>query len=75
MSLKRFEISLYNARVRELLESGEENNTGFNDDWADLYYEEVVAVNEAEAKRMVANSYPSSQGFKIVSVEEQLEHY
>lgn len=75
MSLKRFEVSLYNARVRELLESGEENDTGFSDEWADLYYEEVVAPNEAEAKRMVSSSYPSSQGFKIVSVEEQIEHY
>lgn len=75
MSLKRFEISLYNARVRELLENGEENNTGFNDDWADIYYEEVVASDEAEAKQMVASSYPASQGFKIVSIEEQVEHY
>lgn len=75
MSLKRYEVRLYNARVRELLESGEVNNTGLSDDWADAYYEEVVAKDEAEAKRMVSSSYPSSQGFVITTVEEQEDHY
>lgn len=75
MTLKRYEVRLYNARVRDLLESGEDNNTGLSDEWADAYYEEVVAPDEEEAKRMVKSSYPASQGFVITEVTEQEEHY
>lgn len=68
--MKQYEVRIYNAEVRELLESGEPNNTAWADRWADAHYMSVQAKNEEDAKNILFRQYPERQGFIISHVIE-----
>jgi len=70
--MAKYEITIYNAQVREKVEQGE-HHTRFTDDWADFRYIEVNADTEDEARQRVESRYPSAQGFVIDSVQRSQE--
>ncbi|MBI1363530.1 MAG: hypothetical protein GC134_06060 [Proteobacteria bacterium] len=65
---RRFEVRIYNARVRELLEHGETNNTGLSDRWADAVYESIMAASPQEAVKLMRQKFPPAQGFVVTNV-------
>lgn len=69
-SLKSFEAQLHNAWVRLLLDTAEQNVTGFSDEWADTRYIVVKAETMEQAARLLERDYPSEAGFIISSIEE-----
>ena len=48
-----YEVSLYNKDVRSLVKENQRHDV-FEDHWADSQKHDVVACDEAEARRMVA---------------------
>jgi len=66
--MSRFEVRLYNSRVRELLEMDEKNTTGFDDRWADAIYEGVDAPNAKAAAKMIRVKFPPRNGFVITNI-------
>ncbi|MCH7864891.1 MAG: hypothetical protein IIC56_06735, partial [Proteobacteria bacterium] len=49
--MAKFEITVYNAQVREKVELGE-HHPRFKDDWADFRYVEFRAETEEKARGM-----------------------
>jgi hypothetical protein len=68
MGVRRYEIRIYNARVRELVEHGEPNTTGLSDRWADAVYEGIMAASPQDAVRAIRIKFPPAQGFVITNV-------
>lgn len=66
--MSRFEVRLYNSRVRELLEQDEKNTTGLDDRWADALYEGVDAPNPKMAAKMIRVKFPPRNGFVITNI-------
>jgi hypothetical protein len=67
---RKYEVRLFNERVRRNLDDGEENNTGWDDKWAEAHYETVLAQSAEQAKEMMYNRYPKIAGFKVTHVLE-----
>ena len=65
---KRYEVSIYNHAVKESVQHGDPNKTGFSEDWADVRYVEVRAESEEMARTRLHSRYPESRGFVIVDV-------
>lgn len=59
-----FEIALYNAEVRRLVNEGEHHRQ-YPDSWADTHYIEVEAEDEKGAETRIRNKYPAERGFVI----------
>lgn len=62
---RTYELRIYNGFVREMIDKGEANVTGFSDDWADARYIEVTATSLAAAVRVAHRDYPEEAGFVI----------
>lgn len=62
-----YEVSLYNKIVRSLVKENRSHDL-FEDHWADSQKHDVVACDEAEARRMVARRFKSDDGFVIEGV-------
>ncbi len=67
--MAKFEVAVYNAKVRETVKMGDRHKE-FEDDWADTHYIEIRAENEDKARARAAVKYPKSRGFVIVDVTE-----
>lgn len=65
--MKKFEIGIYNKRVRELVKIGERHKN-LADSWADLHYVEITAKDEAEARAKLDRRYPAAEGYVIEGV-------
>jgi hypothetical protein len=59
-----FEVAVYNAEVRKLVESGERHRR-LKDEWADLHYFTFDAADEEGARAKAAAKYPAAQGYVI----------
>jgi len=71
MSLpKRYEVAIYNERVKQSVREGDPNKTGLSDDWADVRYIEVQAENPEMAKTRLYSRYPERRGFVILEVRQ-----
>jgi len=70
--MPRYEIGVYNEKVREKLANGERHRF-LSDDWADTHYIEVNASSEEAARAKVADRHSSREGYVIISVEQQDE--
>lgn len=68
--LRRFEAQIFNRKVRALLESGEPNDTGFDNAWADGRFVGIWARSLTEALALFDREYPTSAGFTIVGIIE-----
>jgi hypothetical protein len=62
-----YEISIYDKEVRSLVKENQSHKL-FDDHWADSQLHDVVATDEEEARRMVDERYPESDGFVIKAV-------
>ncbi len=71
---KTFEVGLYNKEVRSCVKEND-SHFDFGDEWADVHYQNVVALNEAEALTMITDRYPPEKGFVVTSVEEGRRKY
>ena len=71
--MAKFEITVYNAEVREKVKLGE-HHPRFTDDWADFRYVEFRAETEEKARGMAEARYPPDDGFVIDSVHNQEEN-
>jgi hypothetical protein len=62
-----FEVSIYNKDVRTLVKENQ-SHAIFDDQWADNHFQDVVAQDEDQARRLIAERYPSDDGFVINGV-------
>ncbi len=70
--MAKFEVTVYNAQVREKVEQGE-RHPRFRDDWADFRYVEIHAETEQQARALAESRYPPEDGFVIDSILKQEE--
>jgi len=73
--IKHFEGRVHNERVRELVDTGQPNNTGFADAWAEGRFVEVRATSLIEAMRLLERDYPEDAGFKVSDLIEVYDPY
>lgn len=64
MTLKAYEIGIFNADVRRLNEEGE-SHPEFEDSWADMHYIEVRARDDDNALAQIERRFPKRKGFVI----------
>lgn len=69
-----FEVGIYNQEVRTCVKENEPH-AKFGDHWADVNYQNIVAESEEEARSIVTERYPSSQGFVIASLSKESRRY
>lgn len=69
-TMPKYEVGVYNERVREKLAEGEHHRF-LSDDWADTHYIEVSASSEQGARSKVLSRHSVHEGYVIVSVEVQ----
>ena len=67
MRKKKFEVAIFNERVRKLLKEGSKHRD-LNDDWADMHYIEVEAMDISAARARIEARYPADDGFVIDQV-------
>lgn len=61
---RSYAVSVYNREVREAVKQNRDH-TRFGDHWADIQFQDVMATDEAEARRLAAKRYPADQGFVV----------
>ncbi len=62
-----FEVSIYNKDVRsQVLDN--RGHLCFDEQWADVRVRDVVARDENEARRLIAERFPPDDGFVITAV-------
>ncbi|MBO34299.1 MAG: hypothetical protein CMM74_15210 [Rhodospirillaceae bacterium] len=64
---KVFEVSIYNRDVRALVKESQSHGY-FDDRWADLHVHNIIASNETEARALVAEHFPPTDGFVIEGI-------
>ena len=62
-----FEVSVYNREVRSLVKENQSHHY-FDDQWADIQIRDVIAHDEIEAWKLIAERFPSDDGFIIEEV-------
>lgn len=65
---KVFEVAIYNTAVRDLVKDHKSHST-LDDQWADVQIRDVVARDENEARRVVEERYPPTEGFVIDRIQ------
>lgn len=65
--MTRYEIGVYNRKVRELVQMGD-SHKNLDDSWADIHYVDVHADSETDARLKVSRRYPERDGYVIESV-------
>ena len=63
-----FEVSIYNKLVRSLVKENQSHDI-FDDHWADLRIQNLIASDEHEARLMICERFPESDGFVIEAVK------
>lgn len=64
---KVFEIAIYNQEVRTLVKENQ-SHMFFDDHWADIKLQDVLAPDEIQAREMIEHRYPSNDGFVVESI-------
>ena len=64
-----FEVAIYNKEVRSLVKENLSHNY-FDDYWADVQIRDIIAKDETEARRLIAERFPPDDGFVIETVEQ-----
>ncbi|MCG8653201.1 MAG: hypothetical protein MI861_25395 [Pirellulales bacterium] len=60
-------VKLYNKVVRALVKENQ-SHSFFDDHWADIHTQDVVATSEDEARTKIAKRFPPEDGFVIETV-------
>jgi hypothetical protein len=66
----KFEVAVYNERVRTAVRTAERNKTGLSEQWADTRYIEVLAVSKEAAATKILQRFPQHRGFVIEDVRQ-----
>ena len=69
--MPEFEIAIYNTDVRECVSEGR-RHANLTDDWAEIHYIDVEALDSAAARAKIQIRYPEKRGFVIDSVEKKV---
>lgn len=69
-AVHRFEVAIFNEKVKKSVREAEPNRTGLSDDWADTRYIEMRAEDADAARRRVLARYPEHRGFVVVEVRQ-----
>ncbi len=64
-----YEVAVYNAAVREAV-ADEKRHPRYADEWADLHFIEVEAVDADAARAKINRKYPQSDGFVADDITE-----
>jgi len=64
---KAFRVNIYNKDVRAAVKENR-SHAEFRDEWADVQVHEIVAVDEADARQMIARRFRPEKGFVIEAV-------
>ncbi len=64
---KIFEIAIYNQEVRSLVKENQ-SHLFYEDHWADVQLQDVLAEDEQQAREMIENRFPATDGFIVESV-------
>ena len=67
--MAKFEIAVYNAEVRQKVADGQ-RHTRLTNDWADIQYIEINAINKQQARAKFEEMHPGNQGFVIDEILE-----
>jgi len=62
-----FLVKFYNKIVRALVKENQ-SHSFFEDHWADIHTQDVIATSEAEARSKIAKRFPPEDGFVIEDV-------
>jgi len=60
-------VKFYNKVVRALVKENQ-SHSFFEDHWADIHTQDVVATSEREARSKIAKRFPPEDGFVIENV-------
>ena len=63
-----FQFSLYNRDVRSLVKNNQ-SHAYYEDYWAGRQIRDVVAQNEAEARKLIDLRFPMADGFVVEAIE------
>ena len=66
----RYEVAIFNEKVKTSVREAVPNRTGLSDEWADTRYIEIRAATPDEARRKVLSRYPEHRGFVVVEVRQ-----
>jgi hypothetical protein len=66
--VNKYEIAIYNERVRTAVRQAERNKTGLSKDWADMRYIEVRAESQEAARQKIFSRFPQDRGFVIEEI-------
>ena len=69
-AVHRFEVAIFNEKVKKSVHEAEPNRTGLSDEWADTRYIEIKAATPDEARRKVLSRYPEHRGFVVAEVRQ-----
>jgi hypothetical protein len=61
---RAFEVAIYNQDVRALVKANR-SHSYFDDQWADVKIQDVIARNEGEARALIAERFPPEDGFVV----------
>lgn len=64
---KIYEVAVYNRNVRELVRDRRQH-AAYDDRWAQPQLRSVVARSEAEARELISERFPPTDGFVIQRV-------
>ncbi len=67
MERHKFEVGVYNKEVREAMRQGDRHRE-LKDDWADIHWIEVFAIDEEAAREKVMHRFPPERGYVITEV-------
>jgi len=62
-----FAVSIYNKDVRSQVRDNR-SHLCFDEQWANVRVRDVVARDESEARRLIAERFPPDDGFVITAV-------
>ncbi len=65
---KVFEIAIYNQDVRALVKENQ-SHMFFDDHWADIKFQDVLAKDETEAREKIESRFPAMDGFVVESIQ------
>jgi hypothetical protein len=66
-----FEVEIYNRDVRSLVKQNQ-SHSYFDDFWADVQVQSIIACNEVEARNLISSKFPSDAGFVIEDMHKSL---
>jgi hypothetical protein len=66
---KVYEVAIYNTEVRQLVTQNR-RHTYVDDRWAKPQTRNVVARNEAEARKLISERFPPAEGFVIQQMHQ-----